>query len=82
MTICIPRHPDSLSGRPRAKAIEHEDCRAGAAESTPANRFSRIQESIVSSLNSFTTVLAGLCVGMSVVTFCIRLVQHVAALLG
>jgi hypothetical protein len=80
MTLCVRPHPGGAPGCERIPLIK---LKYGTAAVEAAVRApSRRGERIVSSLISLTAVLAGLCVGMSLVAFVIRLVQHVSALLG
>jgi hypothetical protein len=71
-----------MSAQDGDNAREDVGCGAGPAETPSAQLLARLENGIVSSLISFTSVAGGLCVCLSVVTLVRRLVQHAVVLLG
>ena len=78
MTTWIRSHPERLA---LGNSLSGKDGRGNPAGCVSPTRHSNREDRLISSLNSITTALAGLALGMSVVTIILRLAQRADGLL-
>ena len=82
MTTCVRSHPELWPGRKRTRRELPLVSGPVTAHVLPTTVLPETPDRFVVAFIMATTILTGLCVGMSIVTFFLRLIQHLAALIG